>query len=286
MPNYRIAGQDFYFPCPIPELQSFERKDGVADEAAPFVPPSFLGNELISRTQGWVGGEQRNVETWSAPPGVLLKVSGASDLYIAPAGDAILPVNDWPIANLDRETLVGPALVLALAMRGIWSLHASAVMFDGQVTVFLGESGQGKSTLAAYLSREGERKWRLVADDILPVTASSSGVEAWPHFPQLKLSAESQPGPGLPERIPVDRICLLTKVEEGHPPGLQLFSRGQAVQALVGHTAGTRLFDPRLLAGHLAFAARVAQQAPVDELSYPRRWDVLADVKKLLETSR
>ena len=86
MECYRLSGHEFYFPCPIPELQSFERKDGVADEAAPFVHPSFLGNELISRTQGWVGGEQRNVETWSAPPGVLLKVSGVGNLYIAPAG--------------------------------------------------------------------------------------------------------------------------------------------------------------------------------------------------------
>jgi hypothetical protein len=284
MPNYRIAGQDFYFPCPIPELESFERKDGVVDESAPFVPPSFLGNELISRTQGWVGGEQRNVETWSAPPGVLLKVSGAGDFYIAPAGDAILPVNDWPIANLDRETLVGPAIVLALAMRGTWSLHASAGMFGGLVTVFLGESGLGKSTLAAYLSRKWERKWRLVADDILPVTASSSSVEAWPHFPQLKMSAESQPGPGLPEHMPVSRICLLTNAGQGISPELKLLSRSHALTVLLSHTAGARLFDPRLLAGHLAFAAEVARQVSVYELSYQRRWDVLAEVKELLET--
>jgi hypothetical protein len=284
MSNYRIAGQDFYFPFPIPELQPFERKDGAVDKAAPFVPPSLLGNELISRTQGWVGGEQRNVETWSAPPGVLLKVSGASDLYIAPAGDAILPVNDWPIANLDRETLVGPALVLALAMRGAWSLHASAAMFRGRLVIFLGESGQGKSTLAAYLSDVG-REWIRVADDILPVTAHSSGLEAWPRFPQLKLPVESWSGLLLPERIPISRICLLTNADERDIPELQLLAPAKAAQVLIGHTAGARLFDPRLLASHLSFAAEAARRVPLYALAYPRRWDALAQVMKILEAS-
>ncbi len=280
MSNYRIAGQDFYFPFPIPELQSFERKDGATDEAAPFVPPSFLGNELISRTQGWVGGKQRNVETWSAPPGVLLKVGGAGDFYIAPAGDAILPVNDWPISNLDRETLVGPALVLALAMRGVWSLHASAVMRQGRVFAFLGESGRGKSTLAAYLSGGG-RGWIRVADDILPVTASSSRVEAWPRFPQLKVAPEAQPGLHLPDSIPIGGFFVLTEAES---PALELLPRGRALQVIVSHIASARLFDERLLAKHLESCADVARQAPVYELAYPRKMEALAAVKNLLES--
>ena len=48
-----------------------------------------------------------------------------------------------------EEALLGPALNLALAWRGVWCLHAGAVLHDGQVIVFLGVSGSGKSTLAA-----------------------------------------------------------------------------------------------------------------------------------------
>ena len=102
------------------------------------------------------------------PVGMLLKVEGCGEFFIALHGETICKRDpEGDLTRLEREVILGPALVLALALRGIWSLHASAAMFQDQTTVFLGESGQGKSTLAAYLSNSPG--WRLVADDILPV---------------------------------------------------------------------------------------------------------------------
>ena len=271
MALYQMAGQDFYFPEPIPELEAFDHPGA---EPVPVSWTAPVPQALSSRVQGWVGGEQRDVETWSAPPGSLLKVNGASDFYITPEGIQRLGVNQ-PLTDLDRETLAGPALVLALAMRGTWCLHASAALFNDQVTAFVGESGQGKSTLAVYLSNAD---WRLVTDDILPVRQDQAGARIWPHFPQLKLKA--QPGAALAQHLPLNRICVLAQAEL---PELRQLSQGEALQVLIGHTAGARLFDPSLLAKHLAFCSWAAVRIPVYRLAYPRNWDSLPVVKGLLE---
>jgi hypothetical protein len=294
MPYYRPAGQDFYFFHPVPELEPFEL---TGTEQAAFVPRLFLKNKYIPgssvpppltlscKTVGWVGGEQREVESWSAPPGTILKVAGGSDFYIAPGGQAIVRADETKeMTDLDREILVGPALVLALALRGTWCLHASAARMGEATVAFLGESGQGKSTLAASLADTNSPDWCLVADDILPVTMDSTGVYVWPHFPQLKLPLDAQPGPGLPERLPLNRICVLTQADKDDSPDLQLLPRAKAVQTLLSHTAGARLFDPALLAGHLAFCGEVVGQVPVYRLMYPHRRDALRTVKHLLES--
>lgn len=284
---YRPAGQDLYFPCPVTELEPF-----TADR---FVPSLVPGNEsdpppvppplaLSCKTVGWVGGENRRVEVWSAPPGAILKVEGGNDFYIPADGRAIIckPDNQPDLlSQLDHEILLGPALVLALALRGVWSLHASAALFREKVIVFLGESGQGKSTLAAYLSNNPG--WRLVADDILPVEMDSGGVNVLPHFPQLKLPVDAQPAIDLPERLPLTKICLLTHAESDKMPELQTLSSAQAVQSLLSHIAGTRMFDAPLLAKHLEFSTHAAKQIPACRLIYPHRRDTLPFVRELLE---
>ena len=278
---YRLAGQEIYFSCPVSELEPFE-VTGAQRTLETF--PGGTALSLTCQTIGWVGGEDRRVEVWSAPRGTILKVEDGADCFISAEGESIVCLDEtMEPTQLDREVLSGPALVLALALHGTWCLHASAVMLRGQAIVFLGESGWGKSTLAAYLS-EGKREWQRVADDILPVTIRSSRVEAWPHFPQLKLSAESQPGPHLPEQMSVHGFCVLTEAGEGRLPELQLFPRGQATRKLVSHTAGARLFAPSLLADHLAFCAETARCVPVYALTYERRRETLMEVCKLLET--
>ena len=297
---YRLAGQEFYFPHPIHELETVEVNNGAADEAAPFVPPSCLKNEsgpplcvpaslaLSCQTVGWVANAQRQVEIWLAPPGILLRVAGGSDFYISPGGQNILCASQEQdggrLNETDRQILLGPVLVLALAMRGTWCLHASAVVLKDHLIAFLGEAGEGKSTLAAFLANVGDLDWRLVADDILPVTLDAAGALAWPHFPQLKLPLNAQPGYGMPESLPLDRICILRQAELDIQPELQLLPMNQAVQVLVSHTAGTRLFEPTLLSDHLDFCARVATKVPVYSLIYPHRKDILPAVKEILES--
>jgi hypothetical protein len=186
------------------------------------------------------------------------------------------------LSGLDQEILLGPALVLALALRDIWSFHASAAMFKQKTFVVLGESGQGKSTLAAYLSKNSD--WNLVADDILPTKLIADEVSVLPHFPQLKLPANAQPGANLPECLPLAKVCVLKSVAQDAIPELELLPPGLAVQMFLRHTAGTRMFTPEMLGQHLSFCSRAASRVPVYQLSYPHRRDALPQVKELLES--
>jgi hypothetical protein len=277
MNHYRIAGHDFLLPFAIPDFEPFRHQGVEARSRRVSAPPPA---DLICRAVGLVGGVEREVEVWSASSGILLKVAGGRDFYIDAGGKSIVPGGDahaFELSGLDREIVAGPALVLALALRGTWSLHASAASLGERTFAFLGESGQGKSTLAAYLSGAG---WRLVADDILPVRDG----DVWPRFPQLKVPNEAQPGPVLPEHMRLDILCILASASPDESPALQRLPPGEAIQGLLRHTAGTRLLNPNLLMMHLRFCSHLAGQVPAYRLIYPARQDILSRVKELLET--
>jgi len=297
--SYRLAGQNFHFPFPVPELVSYEipgTNPGMAEKAVPFVPPSFLGNEstlaasqeLISLIEGWVANAQRSVEVWSVPSGFLMRVSGGNDFYISADGQVSEPVSreqgNEMMDETDRQILLGPVIVLALALRRVWCLHASAVMFNDKVIIFLGESGQGKSTLSSYLSQSAG--WRLVSDDILPVRMNGNNLQALPHFPQLKISVDSQPALGLPEYLPLTNICLLKDTEVNQAPELQTLTTARGLQALLAHTAGARMFNADLLARHLEFCAEAAPHIAFHSLLYPHRMDALPVIREMLETRK
>lgn len=267
----------------LPDLMFFQTYNGAADPVAPFVSYSFNENEcvLLSHANSWVAGAQRGAEVYSFPDGFLLRVVDVGDFLISQNGEFITKREGGDaLTQLEGETILGPVLVFALALRGNWSLHASAAMFQGKVIVFLGESGQGKSTLAAYLSQS--TGWRRVADDILPATIESSGVKIWPHFPQLKLPSELQPWIGLPEQLPLGAICMLEATGPEQAPELHKLTVSQAAQAFIGHIAGTRMFPPDLLKKHLEFSAQAAK-IPAYRLVYPHSRKMLPQVRGLLE---
>ncbi len=280
---HRMAGLDFHFPVSIPELSSFKKKNVEGEDSFAFAPHSFCERELISLAEGWVGGTQRSVEVYDTPCcGTRLKVEGCGEYFVAPHGQVIGKLSPHEeLDPLDREVIAGPALVLALALRGVLSMHASAAMYKGNVIAFLGESGQGKSTLAGYLSQYAG--WQLVADDILPIKIDAAGVHVLPHFPQLKLEANAQPGINLPEQLPLKYICVLAHAETEQMPELQKISTAQGTQSLLGHIAGTRMFNESLLAKHLQFSMWVASQTPAYRLIHPHRRDTMPLVRDFLE---
>lgn len=84
--------------------------------------------------------------------------------------------------------LAGPILGFVLRLRGVVSLHASAVLLGGGVVAFAGGGGAGKSTLAARLALDGAA---VVADDILALEETAAGFLAGPIASPLKLWPDS-----------------------------------------------------------------------------------------------
>jgi hypothetical protein len=248
------------------------------------------GAEPLFRGVAWLGSAERLVTCWSGPAGYRLQVEAIGEFTVGPQGESV----GWRRQENNHhqaffETLLGPPLILSLALRGTWCLHASAVARHGRAIAFMGDSGRGKSTLAAFLADEIDGGWQRIADDILPITAGPAGVTASPHFPQLKLPLKARPSPDLPAQIPLAAIYLLERPspEDDNQAAVRIepLNRYRATLALIGHTVAARLFDKSLLACHTHFCADAA--VPVHRLTYPHRYDLLPQIAALIaEESR
>ena len=281
---HRLAGQNIFIEQEIPEARPF-RSEG-QDLPRPQIPLHLMRmaeKPPAARVEGWLADRILTVSLWRDAQGILMEIPTAGQFWTAANGSAITQVSQAPRTDpaFLAEALLGPPLVLALALRNKWCLHASAAIFHDILIAFLANSGGGKSTLAAYLSQYPG--WRLAADDILPVSTEPGGLVAWPHFPQLKLPAEAQPGQHMPEELPLGKICVLANDGLDEGPAIQSLSVSQSVPVLLAHTAGARLFDPQLLEKHLAFCIQAAEGVPVTRLSYPRRMEALPEIRQLLE---
>jgi hypothetical protein len=88
-----------------------------------------------------------------------------------------------------RHLLLDQVIPRLWAHKGHLVLHASAVQLpDGRVIAFLGESGWGKSTLAAALQGRGSR---LISDDSVSLKAADAGVLLVPSYTGLRLNDDS-----------------------------------------------------------------------------------------------
>ncbi|MBN1400972.1 MAG: hypothetical protein JXA74_09045 [Anaerolineae bacterium] len=179
------------------------------------------------------------------------------------------------------QALLGPGLILAFALHGVWALHASAIVREGEALAFLAESGVGKSTLASALCDDTCSGYRLLADDVLPISLAADGARVWPHFPQLKLDRTAQPGPGAPESLPLDACYLLQLGGEG-PAEKRAESVHAATLAFVRHTIAARLFGPDLLGRHLRFCEALARRVPLHRLAYDHSRGALAEARRLV----
>ena len=80
--------------------------------------------------------------------------------------------------------LLVDALSFSMVRLGREPLHATAVLTPHGVVAFVGESGDGKSTLGALLVRHG---FRLVTDDMLVLTVDGDECVAHAGPPRIKL---------------------------------------------------------------------------------------------------
>jgi hypothetical protein len=87
--------------------------------------------------------------------------------------------------RLNLEVVTGPALVILLAQKQIYSMHSGAIATPVGNIMLIAESGAGKSTLSAHVNQE----WAQLCDDILPLRLDeqNQSLEFLTSFPQLKL---------------------------------------------------------------------------------------------------
>lgn len=100
--------------------------------------------------------------------------------------------------------LLDHVLPRALTRRGLVVVHGSCLSFtEGSCFAVVGDSGQGKSTLAAALTARGHR---FLADDCVAIDWSGQWPTAAPAYPELRLDRHSVGLAGLDGLVDVGHV--------------------------------------------------------------------------------
>ncbi len=178
--------------------------------------------------------------------------------------------------------LSGVACAVLLSSAGTPLLHGAAVEHGGEAIAILGDSGQGKSTLAAALLGAGGR---LLSEDLLVFTPRGADFEVEPGYARISLLADSFEALGFgggaarQERegtakswidaaspdgpAPIRRVYILAPPDPAAGAGAaRRLSRSAAAPALVHQLYGADWIRP-ISRSDLAFCASLASRVPV-----------------------
>ena len=278
MTEYRIANRLLRIGKTTPSLHVFISQPNQQEpQSAEFVS-DLTTAQATTRTSGFVAGSDREVTCRYDSGSIVVAVEDLAEFSVTRDGRSIELLRSTGHESEVEQAILGPPLLLALRMQNVAVLHAGSVATKNGVVAFLGPSGAGKSTLASFLARHvGE--WSHCTDDLLPLDWGDGGIEALPHFPQLKLAPENQWRPPKPQWLPLLAVFSLSREP---PPGSVVsssaLSLADATSVILEHSAAWTLFTPDMTDRHLAFCARIAETVPVRRLSYPRRFEALPEV--------
>ena len=123
-----------------------------------------------------------------APGALLLTVDGMARFLVTNGRDILVE----PRGGSDHDLgafLSGRVFAALLQQRGVVTLHASAIDFEGGAVLFTGRKGAGKSSLLGAFVRRG---YAMLADDVTGVVLDAAGrAVALPAFPSMRLGADA-----------------------------------------------------------------------------------------------
>lgn len=219
-----------------------------------------------------------------------------------------LEVSCHPAPGVMRGTVehlyLNQVLPLVLSARGRQVYHASAVAIEGAAVAFLGESGRGKSTLAAAFAVAGTP---FLTDDGLVLEHEAGSFHALPSHPSIRLWADSERAlvPAGAERAPEVEYTSKARFLAGaalnfceQPVPLQrafFLGDGSAQRlriepmrpqaAMLELVQNSFILDYQAharLGSHFEAAASLANQPIHFRLDYPRRFEDLDAVREAI----
>ena len=166
---------------PFPELES-------APSEAPVDAVFRLGEVPVE-----LASPQLTGACFQAAPGRLLAwIEGVARYLAADGREIVVQPEPGAIESDLRALLLCSPMGGLLHQRGLLPLHASVIATPHGAVVFMGNSGRGKSTLAAHFRQCG---FKVLADDIAVIKFNADGhPEVQPGLPQFKLWPNSVAG--------------------------------------------------------------------------------------------
>ena len=227
------------------------------------------------------------------------------------AGEIIIDAFADVEERIIRLPLLSPVLATVVHQRQFLILHGNAVAVDGNnnAAVFVGRSGQGKSTMSAALYKRGHP---LVTDDVTAIDLMSSDVpKVLPSFPQIKLWPESVESalkedieslarvhPEVEKRVFrtfdnfYSSICNVKKIyvlATGDKLQIVPLQGQEAVAAIIANSYMPLLLqeefmNDRYCTLHLQHCIKLVNSVAIARLERPRSLELLKDVAHLVES--
>ena len=203
-----------------------------------------------------------------------------------------------------RHVLLDQILPRVIAQRGHLVMHGAAVhTAQGRTLLMIGESGMGKSTLAAAFASAGadvlsdDGVLLDLADDRVRAVACYSGLRLWPDSLATLLSERAAEATAMShyndkqrlmqpvasdEHHPIDAILLLQRADDGI--AFSPVAPQAACMALVTNAFQLDLGDHDNLRRLLARAADAVRRTRVLSLAYPRDYALLPEVLRRIDS--
>jgi hypothetical protein len=229
--------------------------------------------------------------------GYLLRFQDLVTFLVSEQGDQVECHSEAPVATETlRRLFLDAVFPLILNLKGHDALHATAVDGPAGCCAFLGNSGTGKSTLAAAFVRRG---WQLVCDDCLHFDVAADGVTIVPGYGGLRLWPDSIEAAfnngsllrtvqdrrkkrvevaGMSSIGPVTlrRMYLVTGTQESDTRiRIEAVSPRDAFIELVRHAFRLDIGDRTMLARQFRSLQRLVERVSICRLIYPRNFDHL-----------
>lgn len=171
---YSAFGLKFKSDIKMPEFSDVQSSDFDVEIKLGNAPKSLTGNGVIQRK--WY--EKTKEEC-------LIHIDNKADILIQYGKKIIVNLLQSKV-SLDeiKLFLTGSSIAVLLQQRNQLCLHASGIVKDNQVTFFTGKSGVGKSTIMSLLWK---KRFKVIGDDVLPVTWKNEIPYLHPSMPSIKL---------------------------------------------------------------------------------------------------
>lgn len=174
---YKAFGLVIMSAMPLPELWP------VVDE------PADISIEYTEIEADRYGGKGKDFHYSVAPTLFYLQIHDTARYLVIDKQKILVHPEPGVTEEAIRIYLLGTCMGIVLLQRGFLPLHGSSIATPNGGVLFLGDSGMGKSTIAAAFCKKG---YTLISDDICSISpGNTTTVMLHPAFPQLKLCEDS-----------------------------------------------------------------------------------------------
>jgi hypothetical protein len=219
----------------------------------------------------------------------LVRYDGGATYRIA-GGARVTAYMQPPADEAALEFLTGPAIAIALFQRGCAVLHASCINVGNQLVAFVGQSGAGKSVMAAALIRRGHK---LVADDFI----AFSGDGFIHHgIPRIRLWPEAARSLGMHDATLPDKLAITVDghTQVGSTPLVFLLTSGfedtitplrrhDTLYQLLSNSYCVSLLESLHMAGEFTRWSNVARAIECYQLTRKQGMDRVDETAELIE---